>query len=641
MATKDKAKKKAKLRHAEYYDFQKVQDKLYADSQNGRIFKHLIEIIVLPENIRLAYRNIKANHGSKTAGTDGRTIKDLENLPDEKLVALVQRKLGWYEPQSVLRVEIPKSSDPTKKRPLGIPTILDRLIQQCVLQVLEPICEAKFHDHSFGFRPNRSQEHAIALVYKNIQLSHYYYVVDIDIKGFFDNVNHGKLLKQMWTMGIRDKKLLSIISAMLKAEVAGIGFPEKGTPQGGTISPLLSNIVLNELDWWIASQWENFPTRKKYATGTNYNGTENKGNKYKMLRDYTKLKEVTCVRYADDFKLFAKSYRQAEKLFYAVEGWLKGRLGLAISPKKSKIVNLRETYSEFLGLRIKATNHGGSNSPKYVVESHIREKSLDKIKSDMKRLIHDIEFPGHGKRAEHAAVTRFNSYVIGVHNYYSMATFICHDFHELAFSVHKSLNARLKKRLKTAKEVKKRKLGYVIPDYIKERYGNSEQLKFVRGYALAPIGYVKHRNPMLKRCITNSYTPEGREAVHKMLGKSIDTGIMHYLTRNPIPYRTAAYNDNRISLYCAQYGKCAVIGRKLEIKEIHCHHKLPKYLGGTDEYKNLVIISEDVHRLIHATSPETIRKYLEKLKLDPKQLKKLEKLRSLAKVESCLKYNAI
>lgn len=641
MATKDKVKKKAKLRHAEYYDFQKVQDKLYADSQNGRIFKHLIEIIVLPENIRLAYRNIKANHGSKTAGTDGRTIKDLENLPDEKLIALVQRKLGWYEPQSVLRVEIPKSSDPTKKRPLGIPTILDRLIQQCVLQVLEPICEAKFHDHSFGFRPNRSQEHAIALVYKNIQLSHYYYVVDIDIKGFFDNVNHGKLLKQMWTIGIRDKKLLSIISAMLKAEVAGIGFPEKGTPQGGIISPLLSNIVLNELDWWIASQWENFPTRKKYATGTNYNGTENKGNKYKMLRDYTKLKEVTCVRYADDFKLFAKSYRQAEKLFYAVEGWLKGRLGLAISPEKSKIVNLRETYSEFLGLRIKATNHGGSNSSKYVVESHIREKSLDKIKSDMKRLIHDIEFPGHGKRAEHAAVTRFNSYVIGVHNYYSMATFICHDFHELAFSVHKSLNARLKKRLKTAKEVKKRKLGYVIPDYIKERYGNSEQLKFVRGYALAPIGYVKHRNPMLKRCITNSYTPEGREAVHKMLGKSIDTGIMHYLMRNPIPFRTAAYNDNRISLYCAQYGKCAVTGRKLEIKEIHCHHKLPKYFGGTDEYKNLVIISEDVHRLIHATSPETIRKYLEKLKLDPKQLKKLEKLRSLAKVESCLKYNAI
>ena len=641
MATKDKAQKKAKLRHAEYYDFQGIQDKLYADSQKGKEFKHLVEIIALPENIRLAYRNIKANHGSKTAGTDGRTIKDLERLPDEKLVALVQRKLDWYQPQSVRRVEIPKGNDPAKVRPLGIPTILDRLIQQCVLQILEPICEAKFHEHSYGFRPNRCQEHAIALVYKNIQVSHCYFVVDIDIKGFFDNVSHGKLLKQMWTLGIRDKKLLSIVSAMLKAEVAGIGFPEKGTPQGGIISPLLSNIVLNELDWWVASQWEEFPTRKKYATGTNYNGSENKGNKYKMLRDYTTLKEVTCVRYADDFKLFTKNYQQAKKLFYAVQDWLKGRLGLDISPEKSKIVNLRKQYSEFLGLRIKAANHGSKQKPNYVVESHIKEKSIEKISECMKRLIHDIEFPGPGKRAEHAAVARFNAYVFSAHNYYDMATMVCHDLHPLAFSVHKSLKARLRKRLKTAKQARKKKLRYPIPDFIKERYGDSDQLRFVRGYALIPIGYVKHRNPMMKRRVINSYTTEGREAIHKKLGRNIDTNIMHYLMRNPIPYRSAAYNDNRISLYCAQFGKCAITGEKLEIGNIHCHHKLPKHLGGSDEYKNLVIVSESVHRLIHATNPEIIRKYLQKLNLDAKQLRKLNKLRSLANVESCLKFDAI
>jgi group II intron reverse transcriptase/maturase len=641
MATKDKAQKKAKLRHAEYYDFQEIQDKLYADSLKGREFKHLVEIVSTPENIRLAYRNIKANHGSKTAGTDGRTIKDLEKLSDEKLVALVQRKLDWYEPQSVRRIEIPKGTDPTKKRPLGIPTILDRLIQQCVLQVLEPICEAKFHDHSYGFRPNRSQEHAIALVYKNIQLSHYYFVVDIDIKGFFDNVNHGKLLKQMWTLGIRDKKLLSIISAMLKAEVAGIGFPEKGTPQGGIISPLLSNIVLNELDWWVASQWEEFPTRRKYSVNYHSNGSANYGHKYEALRNGTRLKEVTCVRYADDFKLFAKSYKQAKKLFYAVTDWLKHRLGLDISPEKSKIVNLKETYSEFLGLRIKAANHGRKRKPKFVVESHIKEKSLDKIKSNLKRLIHDIEFPGHKKRAEYEAVSRFNSYVIGVHNYYSMATMICSDLNFMAFSVQKSLKARMNKRLKTAKQVRKRKLNYVIPDYIKERYGQSQQLRFVDGYALAPIGYVKHKNPMLKRRIINSYTPEGREAIHKALGKNINIGIMHYLMRNPVPYRSAAYNDNRISLYCAQFGKCAITGELLAIGDIHCHHKRPRHLGGTDEYKNLVIVCEDVHRLIHATTPETIRKYMDKLNLDSKQLKKLNKLRSLANVESCLQFDAI
>lgn len=641
MATRNKAQKKKKLRNAEYYDLQKVQDKLYAESQRGRIFRHLVELVAMPENIRLAYRNIKTNAGSKTAGTDGRTIRDLERLSDRKLITLVQQKLRWYQPQSVRRVEIPKGNDPNKKRPLGIPTILDRLIQQCILQVLEPICEAKFHEHSYGFRPNRSQQHAIALVYKNIQCSHFYYVVDVDIKGFFDNVHHGKLLKQMWTLGIQDKKLLSIVSAMLKAEVAGIGFPEKGTPQGGIISPLLSNIVLNELDWWIASQWEEFPTKRQYAIAVSSNGSKNRGNQYKMLRDYTRLKEVTGVRYADDFKLFAKNYQTAQKLFHAVIGWLKGRLGLDISPEKSKVVNLRKAYSEFLGLRIKASNRGTEKRPRYVVESHIREKSLTKVKENVKKLIHDIEFLGNGKRAEHAAVARYNAYVMGIHNYYSMATMICHDFHELAFSVHKSLNARLKSRLKTAKQVKAKHLNYYVPEYIMERYGNSAQLKFVREAPLIPVGYVKHKNPMMKKRVINNYTMEGREAIHKMLGKSIDSHILHYLMRNPIPFRTTAYNDNRISLYCAQFGRCAISGKKLEVHEIHCHHKVPKYLGGTDEYQNLVIVSEDVHRLIHATEPHTIRKYLEKLKLDAKQMIKLEKLRSLAKVGNCLKCNAI
>jgi len=460
MATKPKAQKKAKLRHAEYYDFQKIQDKLYADSNNGKIFKHLMEIVISPENIRLAYRNIKKNEGSTTAGTDNRTIKDLEKYTDEQLIATIQRKLEWYTPQAVKRVEIPKDNDPTKIRPLGIPTIMDRLIQQCVLQVLEPICEAKFHDHSYGFRPNRSQEHAIAQVFKNMHLTNLHYVVDIDIKAFFDNVNHGKLLKQLWTLGIRDKKLICIISAMLKAEVAGIGFPEVGTPQGGIISPLLSNVVLNELDWWLASQWEDFPTTHQYAVYKHKNGSEGRGAKFLSLRRYSKLKEISCVRYADDFKIFTSSYQNAVKLFHATQGWLKDRLGLEINKEKSKIINLKERYSDFLGFKLKVIPRGKylSGKTKYVVKSHVNEKALAKIRGNLAKLIHNIEFPSQGKRTEYEAISRYNSYVLGVHNYYQLTTMVAADLSNIAYPVQKSLKTRLRKRIKTATEVKKRKI---------------------------------------------------------------------------------------------------------------------------------------------------------------------------------------
>ena len=350
---------------------QETLDRLYANSKENRKFTKLMEMVTAEENILLAYRNISKNKGSKTAGTDGKTIRFLSGFTDKALVAYVRKRLDHYQPQPVRRVEIPKG-DTGKTRPLGIPTIADRLIQQCFLQILEPICEAKFHERSNGFRPNRSAEHALAQCYAMIQKRDLHYVIDIDIKGFFDNVSHGKLLKQMWSMGIRDKRVLSIISAMLKAEVAGIGFPERGTPQGGIISPLLSNIVLNELDRWISSQWEDMPTRKKREYARSDNGVVDKNQKYEMLRKGSSLKECYIVRYADDFKIFCRKRNDAEKLFVAVKDWLKERLGLDISPEKSKIVNLKKQYSDFLGFKLRAVRKGikSNGEVKYAVESH-------------------------------------------------------------------------------------------------------------------------------------------------------------------------------------------------------------------------------------------------------------------------------
>lgn len=619
--TMEKPQKKQKLRNAEYFDLQGQLDWLYAKSRENHKFTVLLDMVTSDENILLAYRNISKNKGSKTAGTDGKTIRFLSGFTDKALIAYVRKRLEHYQPQSVRRVEIPKG-DTGKTRPLGIPTIADRLIQQCFLQILEPICEAKFHERSNGFRPNRSAEHALAQCYAMIQQRSLYFVIDIDIKGFFDNVSHGKLLKQMWSIGIQDKRVLSIISAMLKAEVAGIGFPEKGTPQGGIISPLLSNIVLNELDWWIASQWENMPTRKKREYARSDNGVVDKNQKYEMLRKSSSLKECYIVRYADDFKIFCRKRSDAEKLFVAVKDWLKERLGLDISPEKSKIVNLKRQYSDFLGFKLRAVRKGfkSNGEVKYAVESHMSDKAVKKVKGQAREMVKRIEFPADVNE-EYKAVGAYNAYVLGVHNYYRYATHISKDIRKIAPGITRTMKNRLRGRLQTQ--------GNPLLPYVAERYGKSKQIRYVSGQALIPIGYVQTKAPLFKRREVNQYTVEGRKAIHKSL-EGVNMGILHYLMRNPVPYASIELNTNRLALYCAQHGRCAVTKQPMVIGNIHCHHKTPRKQGGSNRYANLALVTEEVHILIHATDSEVITRYAQSLKLNAKQRAKLNTLRKAA-----------
>lgn len=609
--------KQKKLRHSEYYDMQLVFDKLYADSKHGKIFTGLMEIISCEENIRLAYRNIKRNDGSNTAGTDKLTIKDIEKLPVEQYVGIVQRKLMFYKPKPVRRVEIPKPNG--KMRPLGIPTIIDRLVQQCILQVMKPICEAKFYERSNGFRPNRSAENAITQCYKMINLQKLYFVVDVDIKGFFDNVNHTKLIQQIWHMGIRDKKLLCIIREMLKAPIimpdGTAEHPAKGTPQGGILSPLLSNIVLNELDWWIDSQWENMPTKRDYSCEIRPNGTVNKTTIYGALKNTTRLKEVHIIRYADDFKLFCRKRSDAEKVFIAVKLWLRDRLKLEVSEEKSKIVNLKRHYSEFFGFEIKAVKKRKC----YVVKSHMTPKAIQREKD---KLIEQVKQIAHVQDRDDEAreITLYNSMVFGIHNYYRYATMVASDCEQ----IHRAVSTVMKNRL-CGRLTKK---GHINEVYIRENYEKSKQIRFISSKTVAPVGYIQTKTPLFKKKKVCKYTPEGREEIHKNLG--INTPIMLALMRVREPRRSVEYMDNRISLYAAQYGRCAVTGKELWLEEIHCHHKLPAKMGGDDRYSNLVIVHRTVHQLIHATAPETIIAYLKDLQPDKKALAKLNALRVMA-----------
>lgn len=590
-----KTLKKRAIRHNEYYSMQNILDALYMDSKNNCRFTNLMEIITSELNILLSYRNIKRNHGSITVGTDNLNIEFFEKMNSSEMVKYIQRRFNSYTPKSVRRVYI--SKDNHKTRPLGIPCIADRLMQQCIKQVLEPICEAKFHNHSYGFRPNRSTKHAIARCMFLMNKSNFHYAVDIDIKGFFDNVNHSKLKKQIWNLGIQDKNLISIIGKILKSEIQGEGIPMKGTPQGGIISPLFSNIVLNELDWWISNQWETFETKHQYSDT----------NKYRAIKK-SKLKEVFLVRYADDFKILCKNYKTAQKIYNATRLWLKERLNLDISPEKSKVTNLRKNYTEFLGFKLMAK----PKKNKYVCQSHMSDKAIAKVTRKIKEQIKIIQKCPNG-----ATVNKLNSIILGVHNYYKTATNVSLDMSKINFLVLKSLDIRCRTMIKDNPK---------YTDTYIELYGKYKgKVRTIAGITIYPIYGCTTSPPMNFIQGICNYTERGRTLVHTKL-KGYNHLIQHLL-KTCDSSKSAEYFDNRISLIVGQQGRCGVTGLSLEIDSMECHHKQSKALGGVDKYDNLIWVSYEIHKLIHSTKQDTINKYLGKISLNKKQFRKLNSLR--------------
>lgn len=616
-------KKNNKLRYSEYYGMQEAYDNLYQRSVENQNFKSLMKIIISDDNILLAYRNIKRNSGSLTAGIDGKTIKDIEKLTTERYLDIVKKRFKFYKPRKVKRTEIPKPNG--KTRPLGIPSIWDRVAQQCILQVLEPICEAKFNPHSHGFRPNRSAEHAIADCAKKMNIIKMGYCVDIDIQGFFDEVWHSKLMRQMWTMGIRDKELLTIIRKMLKAPVVlpngTIQFPEKGTPQGGILSPLLANINLSEFDWWVSEQWE---TRHMSEIKTQYNanGTEHMGNHHRKMRSHTKLKEFYIVRYADDFKLFCHNRKTAELLYHASIQWLEQRLHLPVSIEKSKITNLRKESSEFLGFNLKLERKGKN---RYIMHSHVSDKAINRMRIELKEQIKEIKKSPNSMNTIRA-IGNYNSKVIGMHGYYRIATHVNKDFKKVHYSVLLTMRNRLSIDGLT-------KMGkYTGKDKGILNYVQSKNIRYLAGRPIIPVSFVQHRNPMYLKVKINKYTPEGRELIHRNQS-AVSEIALRWIRSHPVvsDRATVEFNDNRISLFIAQLGKCSVTGEELNVLDMHCHHKIPYHLSKDDKYSNLIIVKPEVHILIHATKEDTIQRYITLLNLNDEQVKRLNKLRLLVR----------
>ena len=299
----------------------------------------LLEKILAKDNMNQAYKKVVSNKG--VAGVDGITVDEVDNYIRENKERIFNKiRKRYYKPKPVLRVQIPK--DNGKKRNLGIPTVMDRIIQQAMVQILSPIFEKQFNENSYGFRPGRSCEQAVikALEYLN---DGYDWIVDIDLERFFDTVNQDRLITIIGKT-IKDGDVVSLIRKYLSAGVMinGIKRPTKvGTPQGGNLSPLLSNIMLNELD------------KELEARGLNF------------------------VRYADDAIILLKSEKAANRVLKSITKFIEKKLGLKVNVEKSKVTRPKNT--KYLGFSF-WKNAKGQWRPK----PHI--KSYQKLKRKLKQL---------------------------------------------------------------------------------------------------------------------------------------------------------------------------------------------------------------------------------------------------------------
>jgi RNA-directed DNA polymerase len=422
-----------------------MQRKLYRWSSDDpdKVFADLFNLVCDRRTLNEAWRRLARNSGSRTPGTDGMTRRTVEERTGgaAKLLDEIREALrdGTYRPEPVRQRLIPKPGKPGQFRPLGIPTLIDRLVQMAMKLVLEPIFEADFYPTSYGFRRGRSTHDALERIQKCLHptkrgRSVYSYVIEGDIKGCFTAIDHHVLMERV-RRRIRDRKVLKLILAFLKAGVmieGTIRHPVTGSPQGGIISPMLSNIYLTAID-------ERYGRWSMRPRGPSINAAA------RRIRDHRKGRPVYyMVRYADDFVVLVEGTReQAEAEKLALAEFLKTELHMELSMEKTRITDVKEGI-DFLGYRVVQTK--ARRTGRRVGNLFIPKSKLNDLRHKIKVMVKDI--PTGWAVTE--VIDRLNPILLGWRNYYRYATRAYRDFHHLDYWIWQRVGRWLRKKHRKA-----------------------------------------------------------------------------------------------------------------------------------------------------------------------------------------------
>jgi len=385
---------------------------LWAEQDKERKFYDLYSLLVNDDWLKVAHGHVKRNRGSKTAGTDGMTMADFDETLEGNLLSLrIALKEGTFEPYPVRRVTIQqrKPDGRIKQRPLGIPAIRDRIVQDALRMILEPIYEADFSPRSYGFRPNRCTMDAIAYIVNQLRArnGHYFWIIEGDIASYFDTVQH-RILMRLLRRRVKDEKLLGLIWQFLRAGVMeGKLFREtqQGTPQGGILSPLLANIYLHELDDYMQGYIglsPYFKAKRRKAGDANF----------------------LYVRYADDFIVMCNGTKaQALHMKQELQAFLKAKLKLNLAMDKTKVTHANDGF-QFLGIWIqRAIGSRGVMVPRTAIPDAAKKRFLDKMKLVLSPRTH--------QSSVNAKLLALNRIISGWGRYYQYVSSPKHVFNRL------------------------------------------------------------------------------------------------------------------------------------------------------------------------------------------------------------------